>query len=103
MAAQHEQETSGVSLGTFLRGLRELRGLSVERLSFAAGVAPSTLRRWEGGKFQPRLPELRAVLAAVQATPQEQARAFALLNAPRAVAGLRAVTEDQARSEELHE
>lgn len=71
-------------LGLFLCQLRTARGWSLTQASEAAGVARATLHRWERGKFYPRLPELDAVLAVLEATPQQKRRAVALVDAPRA-------------------
>jgi transcriptional regulator with XRE-family HTH domain len=83
-------------LGTFLRGLRTMRGLSVRGLAQQARLSPSTLSRWEGGRTLPRLPELDAVLEALEVTPSAHARALALLNAPRAVVRVRQEAQRQA-------
>ncbi len=70
-------------IGTYIRDLRTARGWSVERLARAGRVAPSTLRRWEGGGFQPRLDKLDRVLAALGASAAQRRHAAALVAAPR--------------------
>lgn len=45
------------ALGAFLRDLRACQQMSLGRLASGAGVAKSTLSKWEAGRFQPRLPE----------------------------------------------
>lgn len=72
------------SLGRLLRQWREGRDLSVETVAVQAGIAASTLRRWEQGKFLPRLNELEAVLTMLQVPPRQQAHALLLINKPRA-------------------
>ena len=51
--------------------LRKACRLSQSRLAKAAGVAVSTVERWESGKTVPRLSELYAVLCALNANPHE--------------------------------
>jgi transcriptional regulator with XRE-family HTH domain len=46
--------------------IRELRGeLAQEQLALAAGISTSTLSRIERGTYQPRLPTLRKIAAAL--------------------------------------
>jgi transcriptional regulator with XRE-family HTH domain len=85
-------------IGVFIRELRRARQISLGRLAERAAVAKSTLSRWEAGVFQPRLPELEAVLAALQASPVQREQAIARVQAPRAVEQLR---RDWAQSSEL--
>jgi transcriptional regulator with XRE-family HTH domain len=58
-------------------------------LAEQAGIARMTLRRWEAGRFQPRLPELEAVLASLGVSTLERTRALSLIAAPRAVQKVR--------------
>ena len=54
---------SGVAVG---RKIRELRGeLAQEQLALTAGISTSTLSRIERGAYQPRLPTLRKIAAAL--------------------------------------
>jgi transcriptional regulator with XRE-family HTH domain len=76
-------------IGAFVRELRQARQMSMNQLAERAAVAKSTLSRWEAGAFQPRLPELEAVLTALQVSPVQRARAMAQVQAPRAVGRLR--------------
>ena len=71
------------TVGELIKALRKARGLSTEKLASKADVAPSTLYRWQKGKFQPKLIELHAVLAVLEASAEERDRAVALLDAPR--------------------
>jgi transcriptional regulator with XRE-family HTH domain len=75
--------------GAFLRELRQARRVSINQLAERAAVAKSTLSRWESGAFQPRLPELEAVLLALGASPAQREQALVRVYAPRAVGGLR--------------
>lgn len=76
-------------LGTLLRRLRAGHRLSVEQLAGEAQVRASTVYRWERGDCRPRLPELVAVLDALQATEAERQTVIAALDAPRALPVLR--------------
>jgi transcriptional regulator with XRE-family HTH domain len=84
-----------ITLGSHLRQMRTARSLSLRRLAEHAALAPSTLSRWEEGRTLPRLPEMDAVLNALNATPAQRAQALALLNAPRAVVRVRQAVEKQ--------
>lgn len=77
------------SVGSLLRVLRQTRGFSLGAVSLRAGVHKSTLSRWESGTQQPNIPELEAVLAALDATTDVRKQALSFLNAPRAVRRLR--------------
>lgn len=61
-------------LGGLLRALRTARQMSLGQTAQRAGLSKGTLSNWEAGRFQPRLPELSAVLAALEAS-EERARA----------------------------
>jgi transcriptional regulator with XRE-family HTH domain len=76
-------------IGAFVRELRQARQISISQLAERAAVAKSTLSRWEAGAFQPRLPELEAVLRALGALPAQREQAIARVQAPRAVGALR--------------
>ncbi|MCW3055791.1 MAG: Helix-turn-helix protein [Chthonomonadales bacterium] len=79
-----EGEVTPNAFCSFLRTLRQTRGLSLRDTAAAAGIARYTLIRWEQGHTLPRLPEFQAVLTTLGATPAEQTRALQLLEAPRA-------------------
>ena len=81
-------ETSA-HLGELLKELRASRRMSQQAAADAAGVARNTLNRWERGAFQPRLPELNAVLTALDASAGQRRRALERIGAPRAAAQLR--------------
>ncbi len=74
---------------TFVQGLRTTRNVSLSRLAAQAGVAKSTLSRWETGQALPRLPELQAVLNALDASAAHRRQAIEMIGAPRALAVLR--------------
>jgi transcriptional regulator with XRE-family HTH domain len=84
-----------VSLGEFLRQLRKTQRLTLAQAGERAGVSFVTLSRWETGQFQPRLPELEAVLAALGVTPYQRTQALALIDAPRAIAQLREEAQER--------
>jgi transcriptional regulator with XRE-family HTH domain len=79
-------------VGGLLRELRTSRQLSLTRLAERAGVAKSTLSRWEAGAYAPRLSELEAVLGALGAGPAERERALHGIAAPRAIRQVRRET-----------
>lgn len=79
-----------MQLGDYLRQLRRSQRRTLAQLSANAGVSLQTLSRWETGAFQPRLAELKATLQALGAAPAQWERALSLMEAPRAVARLRA-------------
>jgi transcriptional regulator with XRE-family HTH domain len=80
-----------------LRTLRRGRHLTIDQAAHQAGIHRATLDRWEKGRVQPRLPELRVLLGALGASPQHRRQALTLVDAPRAQALVRL---DRARSAE---
>lgn len=80
-------------LGTLLWELRTGRGWSQGQLAQRAGISKAALSRWESGARQPRVPELQAVLEALETTPAQRALAFAFIKAPRALRYLQASPE----------
>lgn len=76
--------TDNHTLGAFLRTLRETRRLGTEQAARAAGLNRVTLYRWEQDRTLPRLAELQAYLAALEADTPRRNQALALLEAPRA-------------------
>lgn len=84
----------GSSLGETLKTWRVARGLSQRALAARAGIAWSTIARWEGGKTQPTLPEWEAVLRALEIGADEGSRSLALLHAPRALRAQRTRAND---------
>jgi transcriptional regulator with XRE-family HTH domain len=87
-ASASADRKTGSSVGEHLRRLRAAQGLSQSALARAAGVAQPTLTRWEKGLFAPRLPELEAVLAALNASAAQRRVVLESLQAPRAIARL---------------
>jgi transcriptional regulator with XRE-family HTH domain len=85
-----ETAENHTSLGALLRQERRSRKLSQEQVALKAGVARATLNRWEQGAHLPRLPELNAVLDALDASPLFRTQALSLIHAPRAIHTLRA-------------
>lgn len=76
-------------IGEFIQKLRAARGMSLRQLAKAAGIAPGTLSYWEAGQVQPRIPELDAVLDALDCSESMRREAYVRINAPRALAKLR--------------
>ncbi|GAB4460937.1 MAG: hypothetical protein OHK0029_25600 [Armatimonadaceae bacterium] len=68
---------------SLLRAWRREKRLSQDQLAIRAGINRSTLSRWERGKHFPSNTELAAVLAALQATPEQAQQAFGSLPVPR--------------------
>ena len=64
------------SLGTLLWELRTAGGWTLGRLAQQAGVSKAALSRWEAGTRQPRVAELEAVLAALNAPAAQRAAAL---------------------------
>lgn len=88
------------TFAAYLKHLRLHQNLSLREVSRRAGIGQSTLSRWEQGQFQPRLPELIAVLHALGASPAQEQEAIALLAAPRALRHLHQ-TEEQTQPDFL--
>jgi transcriptional regulator with XRE-family HTH domain len=86
---------AGMQLGDYLRQLRRSHRFTLAQLSATAGVSLNTLSRWETGAFQPRLAELEAALRALGVTSSQWEWALSLVEAPRAVARLRAKAQEQ--------
>lgn len=76
--------------GKLLREIRTARGWPLGTLAAKAGIGKATLSRWESGRCLPRLPELEAVLDALEVDAARRARLLAGLEAPRSVRRLRA-------------
>ena len=79
----------GYELEARIQALRKRSGLSVEKAAMQAGIAPSTLRRWENGVTQPRLPELNALLDALHTSSAEREAVLRFLTLPRSLAAQR--------------
>jgi transcriptional regulator with XRE-family HTH domain len=85
--ATDDAEPNG--LAALLAALRARRGLSAEAVAKQAGIAPTTLRRWESGAHRPRVAELHLVLSILRARNEERLQALTLLDARRGTAALR--------------
>ena len=72
------------TFGEHLRRLRRSRGLTLEQAAQFAGIARSTLNRWETNTRLPRLPELDALFNALEASPKQRRQIVAQMDAPRA-------------------
>jgi transcriptional regulator with XRE-family HTH domain len=77
------------SLGTLLRQMRTSRQISLQGVAAKAGLARSTVNRWERDTHEPRLPELMAVLDALGASKDQREQALIRIRAPRAAQQLR--------------
>jgi transcriptional regulator with XRE-family HTH domain len=82
----------------YFQRLRLRQNLSLREVARRAGIVQSTLSRWEQGRYQPRLPELRTVLHVLGADAAQEQQAIALLDAPRAIQHVRQI-EEQAPSD----
>lgn len=78
-------------IGALLRQWRNVRGLTLQATAARAGVAASTLSRWESGKRMPSVPELEAALTVLNVGDSERKAVFRLVDAPRALRHLRGV------------
>lgn len=76
-------------IGSLLQTWRESRGLSRRGLALKAGLGKSTVAYWEAGQRLPNVPELNALLDALQVTAAQRIEALSALNAPRAEQELR--------------
>jgi transcriptional regulator with XRE-family HTH domain len=81
-------------LAALLREQRIARGLSLRQAADSAGIAPSTLSRWEAGSCLPRVPELESLLRALTVGQQDIVRILASLDAPRAAKALRCQVDE---------
>lgn len=79
-------------VGTQLWALRTSRNCSLGELARRAGVSKAALSQWESGLRQPRIPELEAVLTALDVDAAQHSRLLAAIEAPRAVRRLRQTT-----------
>jgi transcriptional regulator with XRE-family HTH domain len=59
--------------------------MSVRGLAAAAGISPAAVSKWESGAALPRMPELDAVLDALDCPEAARREAYARVNAPRAL------------------
>ncbi len=80
-------------VGTLLWEMRTAGGWSQGQLARLSGVSKAALSQWESGARLPRIPELEAVLSALQANAAQRARVFAHVEAPRALRRLRQSAE----------
>lgn len=76
-------------VGTQLWALRTSRNCSLSEVARRAGISKAALSQWESGSRQPRIPELEAVLTALDADSAQRSRLLAAIDAPRALRHLR--------------
>lgn len=86
-------DTASGTAGEAIKQLRELRGLSLRALAGLAKISPAALSRWETQKRVPNIPELEAVLDALQASTHDKRGVLRRINAPRAVHRLRVLDQ----------
>lgn len=84
-----------LEIGKMVNKLRSERGLSLRGLAQLSGVGKSSLSRWEAGSSFPGIPEIEAVLNAMQVSEDERKTALGQLQAPRALERLQALTGDR--------
>ena len=78
-----------LSLGFFLRRMRQSRGFSQAQAARASGLGRVTLNRWETCAQQPRVLDLESLLQALGASQNERQQALQMLGTPQARALLR--------------
>lgn len=76
-------------IGSYLQQLRTKQGLTTTQLAQKAGIRQATLSEWQSGKRQPRLPELNAVLTALNASDAQKRMAWESLRTPACLLRLR--------------
>lgn len=76
-------------IGGLVRDLRLSQRMSLRELAKVAGISAGALSYWEAGRSEPCIPELEAVLGALNASPSARQEAYARIHAPRALARLR--------------
>jgi transcriptional regulator with XRE-family HTH domain len=84
----------------YLRQKRLGQRLSVRALAARSGVGRSTLSDWETGRFQPRLPELKAALKALGVSTTEQREALRLMQTPRVIRLARETTLQETHAQD---
>lgn len=91
MKTEAKRPTHGDSttLPLLLRETREQAGLSLGKLTARSGVNKATLSRWEKDQSAPRVPELTAVLDALEVANGGRGRFWTAIGQPRTVAVLR--------------
>jgi transcriptional regulator with XRE-family HTH domain len=72
-------------IGALLKEARKSRRCSLSDLALKSGIHRTTISRWEANVFQPRLPELIAVLNVLEIPPLGQEKFISLVHAPRGV------------------
>lgn len=75
---------TNLSLGSYLHQLRQERGVALTTLARSAQISRSSVHNWEAQRNLPRMPELAALLQALQASEKETRQALSLMDAPRA-------------------
>jgi transcriptional regulator with XRE-family HTH domain len=75
--------------GTLLWTLRTSAGWTIGQLARRSGISKAAISRWESGDRQPRIPELEAVMDALDAPAAQRALAFSRIDASRGIRHLR--------------
>lgn len=84
-------------IGSYIRELRIGQRLNTAVLAQKAGIRRATLSEWQSGKRQPRLPELDAVLNALNASDTQKRKAREFLRTPTQIMRLREATDEKQR------
>ena len=72
MAKQAEKSTSGMSLGDYLRNLRDTRRMTLREVEQASGVSNAYLSQLENGKLKRPSPHILHKLSGVFGIPYER-------------------------------
>jgi transcriptional regulator with XRE-family HTH domain len=72
--------------------------MTLRGLAAAAGISPAAVSKWESGTAQPRMPELDAVLAALNCSDALRREAYSRVNAPRALNRIKSLSAPPAGS-----
>lgn len=74
---------ASTQIGKLLQTWREAKGLSRRGAALKAGLGKSTLAYWEAGQRSPSVPELNALLDALNVSAAQRVEALSALNLPR--------------------
>ena len=58
------------TVGMYLRGLRDIAGLTQSEAADLVGMSPKTIERWEAGRHEPKLTELQPYVRAINGSIQ---------------------------------
>lgn len=89
-------ENAEQTVADILLVLRQSRSLGLREVARRAQISPAALSRWESGKRLPAIPELSAVLTALEATNAQKRAIFERIHAPRGVQAVRSLSQTPA-------